>query len=79
MGKYIAFVLHLDFFHKYQIDPKEYKGDDVLHSCNRLFMCLISKFDELKQFHFKQSKKKTYDFLECLESFSNVKPTLEKV
>ena len=62
MEKYIAFVFHLDFFHKYQIDPKDYKGDDVLHSCNRLFMCLISKFDELKQFHFKQSKKKRMIF-----------------
>ena len=53
MEKYIAFVIHLDFFCKYHRERKEYKGD-ALHSYNRFFMCLNSKFDELKQFYFKR-------------------------
>ena len=53
MEKYIAFVMHLDFFYANVIDPKEYKGD-AFDSGNRLFMCLNSKFDELKQFSFKR-------------------------
>ena len=38
-----------------ELDPKEYNRD-AWYSCDRLFMCLNSKFDELKQFHFKRFK-----------------------
>ena len=41
------------FFFANIIDYKEYNGD-ALHSGNRLFMCLNSKFDESKQFYFKR-------------------------
>ena len=58
-------MLYLDFFRKYPRGPKEYK-DDALYSCNRLFMCLNSKFDELKEFHL---LKNPPDFVKCLEVF----------
>ena len=49
--------MHSDFFfHKSYRDPKEYKGD-ALDSCNRLFMCLSSKFDELKQYYLSDFRK----------------------
>ena len=63
--KNIVFVLYLDFFCKYPRGSKEYKGD-ALHFCNRFFMCLISKFDELKEFHL---LKKLLNFAQCLEFF----------
>ena len=78
MEKYIAFVLHLGFFCKYQIGPKEYKGD-ALHSSNRFFMCLNSKFDELKQFHFiLNNLKKTSQFSGMLGIFLKYKADLRE-
>ena len=43
---------------------------DVLHRCNRLLVCLNSKFDELKEFDLVSiEKKKRRNFLQCLELF----------
>ena len=69
------------FVYKYPRGPKEYNGD-ALHSCNRLFICLNSKFDELKEFHL---LKKPPNFVQWKLSnifrntFFVVKQTLEKV
>ena len=42
---------------------------DVLHRCNRLLVCLNSKFDELKEFDQVSIEKKRKNFLQCLEFF----------
>ena len=78
MEKYIVFVLYLDFFFffcKYPRDLKEYKGN-TLHSYNRLFMCLNSKFDELNEFYL---LRKPPDFVQCLEFFLKCKIYLREI
>ena len=42
---------------------------DVWHHCNKLLVCLNSKFDELKEFDQVSIEKKRRNFLQCLELF----------
>ena len=51
----------------------------AINHYNRLLVCLNSKFDELKEFDQVLIEKQRTNFLQCLESFSNVKQTLKKV
>ena len=74
MGKYIVFVLYLDFFRKCPRGSKECKCD-ALHSCNRLFMFFNSKFDELKEFPL---LKEPPNFVQCLEFFLKCKINLRE-
>ena len=67
--KSIVFVLYLNFFGKHLRGPKKYK-DDALHYCNRLFLCLNSKFDKLKKFHL---LKKLPTFVQCSKFFLKYK------
>ena len=39
----------------------------VLFHCNRLLVCLNSKFDQLEEFHEVCIEKKRANFLQCLE------------
>ena len=51
-----------------QVRVSLYKTD-VLHRCNKLLVCLNSKFDELKEFDQVSIEKKRRNFLQCLELF----------
>ena len=51
---------------------------DALHHCNRLLVCLNSKFDELKECSWVRIEKKCV-FWNGWNFFSNVKQTLKKV
>ena len=51
---------------------------DALHHCNRLLVCLNSKFDEFKEFHKVHIKKKCTNFLQCLEIFLKCKINLNE-
>ena len=74
-----------NFFCKCKRDIKEIEGvsvckTDVLHYCDRILICLNSKFDELTQFHLVSVKEKTYQFFfTVLKFFSNVNKALKKV
>ena len=46
---------------------------DFLHHCNRLLVCLNSKFNKLKELHFVRIEKKRTDFLQRWEFFPNAK------
>ena len=71
-GKIYRLCVVFGFFCKYPRGPKEYK-DDVLHYCNRLFLCLNSKFDELKKIHL---LKKLPNFVLYLKFFLKCKTDL---
>ena len=46
---------------------------EALHHCNRLLVCLNSKFDEFKEFYLVRIKNKRTNSLQCLELFLKCK------
>lgn len=42
---------------------------NFFHHCNKNLVCLSSKFDRLKQFHYVRIKKKHTNLLQCFEFF----------
>ena len=73
MGNVFLLLSRLGFFREYKSSLKTLWRTDALHHCNRLLVCLNSKFDEFKEFGWVRIKKNHANFLQCLKFFSNIK------